>query len=164
MPEVFCKMDRVNTFGDAEDYVKIILTAPDRPLIDVSISSCNAYPWGTYNIQGTNGGLWGTLSEMKWRWFDPAKAPEQHLIRTPLTSADGEPAYCGETLPWQEDSWKAGANDTPFIGAVYSYYTNIYEHLTEGKPLIIRPEQVRQQIAVIRKCHEQNPLSRMDEQ
>ena len=42
MPGIFCKMDRVNTFGDAEDYVKLILTAPDRPLIEVELSSCNA--------------------------------------------------------------------------------------------------------------------------
>lgn len=161
-PHVFCKMDRVNTFGDAEDYVKIIMTAPDRPLIDLSISSCNAYPSGTYNIQGTNGGLWCSLSEVKWRWFDPKKAPAQRLIRTPISQADGEPGYCSETLPWQEDKWIAAENENAFVGAVYDYYTNIYEHLTDGKPLIIKPEQVRQQLAVIRECHEQNPLSRME--
>ncbi len=161
-PFVFCKMDKVNSFGDAEDYVKIILTAPDRPLIDVSISSCNAYPSGTYNIHCANGGLWCNLTEVKWRWFDPAQAPEQHLIRTPLTDANGKPAYCSEKLPWQEDKWVAGPNDTPFVAAVWDYYTNIYEHLTEGKELVIRPEQVRQQIAVIRECHRQNPLPRMD--
>ena len=162
MPNVFCKMDIANSFGDAEDYVKIILTAPDRPLIDVSISSCNAYPSGTYNIQCANGGLWCNLTEVKWRWFDPATAPEQKLIRTPLTDKNGKPAYCKEVLDWKEDKWVAGPEDTPFIAAVRDYYTNIYEHLTEGKELVIRPEQVRQQIAVIRECHRQNPLPRMD--
>ena len=60
-------MDRVNTFGDAEDYVKMILTAPNRPLIDIEISSCNAYPSFTYNIQGSNGGLKGDMKDIKWR-------------------------------------------------------------------------------------------------
>lgn len=164
MPQVFCKMDRVNTFGDAEDYVKIILTAPDRPLIDLSISSCNAYPSGTYNIQCEHGGLWSNQSEVKWRWFDPKEAPEQRLIRTPLTDANGNPAYCGEKLPWQEARWSANEGETAFISAVHEYYSNIYEHLTEGKPLVIRPEEVRQQIAVICECHRQNPLSRLEDE
>ena len=162
MPNILCKMDRVNTFGDAEDYVKIIMTAPDRPLIDLSISSCNAYPSGTYNIHGTNGGLWCSLEEVKWRWFDPEKAPEQHLIRTPLVGPNGDPAYCSEKLDWQEGYWSAKQEENAFVSAVQDYYTNIDEHLTEGKELAIKPEEVKQQMAVMRICHEQNPLSRMD--
>lgn len=164
MPDIFCKMDRVNTFGDAEDYVKLLLTAPDRPVIDVEISSCNAYPSFTYNVQGTRGGMQGSLTEMKWRYFREEEAPEQHLIKTPLMKADGSPAYCSEQLTWYEESWQAAENDTPFTSAVYRMYTTIYEHLTEGKPLLVTPAQVRQQIAVMEKCHQMNPLSRMDQE
>lgn len=69
----------------------------DRPVIDVEISSCNAYPNYTYNVQGTRGGLQGSLTEMKWRYFKEEEAPEQHLIKTPLMKEDGSPAYCSET-------------------------------------------------------------------
>lgn len=162
MPNILCRMDRANTFGDAEDYVKIIMTLPDRPLIDVSISSCNAYPSGTYNIQGTRGGLWSSQSVVKWRWFDPAKAPEQHLITESLTTPEGEPAYCGETLPWQEEAWTAQPGEDSFNDAVAAYYENLYKHLTQGTPMLVTTAQVRRQLAVIRACHAQNPLSRMD--
>jgi len=160
VPEIFCKMDRATTFGDAEDYVKLIMTLPGRPLVDLEISSSNAYPWGTYNIQGTQGGMWGTLSEMKWKYFVPSEAPEQHLIRTPLTGKDGNPAYCGEKLPWVEESWVAGEGESAFVSAVYDFYTTVQEHLLLGKPLYIHAEEVRRQIAVIRKCHELNPLDK----
>ncbi len=156
MPNVFCKMDRANTFGDAEDYVKLILTAPDRPLIDVEISSCNAYPNYTYNVQGTQGGMQGSLTEMKWRYFKPEEAPEQHLILTPIMKEDGSPAYCSEKLTWYEEEWKAPEDDTPFTTAVGRIYRNLYEHLTEGTPLIVTPQQVRQQIAVMKQCHDMN--------
>jgi len=33
MPEVTCVMDRVNTCGDAEDFVKLLLHTPGKPLI-----------------------------------------------------------------------------------------------------------------------------------
>lgn len=158
MPGVLCRMDRANVFGDAEDYVKLILTAPGKPLVDLEISSCQAYPNFTYNIQGTRGGLQGSLTELAWRWFDEQEAPRQHLIKTPLAHADGSPAYCSETLPWHEDSWKAGEDDTPFTTAVYRYYTTVYEHLTQGKPLVVTPQQVRLQIAVAQECHRQNPM------
>lgn len=158
IPEIFCKMDRATTFGDAEDYVKLIMTLPGKPVIDLEISSSNAYPWGTYNVQGTHGGLWASQSEVKWRWFDPERAPEHHVIYTPLVSPNGDPAYCGENLPWQEGAWVAGADENAFVGAVYTYYTGIYEHLTQGKPLTVKPEEVRRQLAIICKCHALNPL------
>ena len=162
MPTVFCKMDRALTFGDAEDYVKMILTAPGRPLIDLSISSCNAYPGGVYNVQGTKGGLSGNMKTLQWRYFDPAQAPDQHLIRTPLTTPEGEPAYCTETLPWQEESWTAAPHENSFESAVRVFYDGLYAHLTEGAPLPVTPKQVRQQIAVAELCHRMNPLSTIE--
>ncbi|WMJ23266.1 Gfo/Idh/MocA family oxidoreductase [Paludicola sp. MB14-C6] len=159
MPNVMCKMDRVNTFGDAEDYVKLILTAPDRPLIDVEICSCDAYPSFTYNIMGTTGGLKGGMNEMKWRYFKPEESPEQHIIRTPICDEEGFPKYCSEQLKWYEEEWKT-ENTGTFTDAVDSLYQTVYNHLVNNVPLVVTPQQVRQQIAVIEECHKQNPLSK----
>jgi scyllo-inositol 2-dehydrogenase (NADP+) len=35
MPTVACRMDRANSFGDAEDYVKIVLHGEGKPVIDL---------------------------------------------------------------------------------------------------------------------------------
>jgi len=163
-PQVWCRMDRALTFGDAEDYVKLLLTAPGKPVVDLEISSADAFPSGTYNIQGTQGGLWASTSEVKWKYFDPASAPEQKLISTPLTTPEGEPAYCGEKLEMLEGHWVAGAGENPFEAAVASYYREMYDHITQGKPMTVQPWQVKKQIAVIEECHRQNPLSRMYEE
>ncbi len=56
MPDIFCKMDRANTFGDAEDYVKARPDRAGQALIDVEISSSDAYPARCNNVQGTRGG------------------------------------------------------------------------------------------------------------
>jgi predicted dehydrogenase len=157
MPGVLCKMDRVNSFGDAEDYVKLILTAPDRPLIDLQISSCNAYSDFLYHIQGSTGNLKGGLTEIKWRWFKPEEAPPQKLIKTPLCGEDELPAYCSENLKWYEDVWTIEGAGT-FTVAVDSLYQSLYDNLTKGTPLPVTPRQVRQQIAVIEECKRQNPL------
>ncbi len=161
MPTVFCKMDRANTYGDAEDYVKVILTAPDRPLIDVEISSCDAYPSFTYNIMGTNGGLKGGMNQMNWRYFKPEETPDQQLVRGPLCDENGFPKYCSEQLKWYEDEWSTEKMDS-FTLAVDRLYQTIYDHLVNNVPLVVTPQQVRQQIAVMEECHKQNPLSKKE--
>lgn len=158
MPTVFSKLDRVNTFGDAEDYAKLILTAPGKPLVDVEISCCNAYPSFTYNICGSQGSLKGNMGRIDWKYFKPEEAPAQTLIKTPLETPERLPAYCSESLKWYEGSWSVEDIGT-FTDASAGLYQTIYDHLTQGTPLVVTPHQVRQQIAVMEEVHRQNPLS-----
>jgi predicted dehydrogenase len=159
MPQITCIMDRANTFGDAEDYVKIIMRGPGRPTIDLEISSCSVYPRAQFTVQGTNGGLTGNTQKLQWKYFKPEEAPKQELIRTPLFNANGEPAYCSETLTWYEGSWEfepqGGFNQ--FELNTKSLYEMLYKTMTSGAPLEITPEQVRQQMAVMEECRRQNP-------
>lgn len=158
MPDVKCVMDRANTYGDAEDHVKILMTRKGYPAIDVEISSCCAYPGDMYQVSGTRGGLTGGPSGMKWRYFDPQKNADQKLIRTPLPG----PSYCREQLAFVEKEWTPTAKqqDT-FAFMSKAYYDHLYEVLTEGVPLKITPEQVIPQIAVMEECHRQNPLKKL---
>ena len=163
MPEVWCKMDRANTFGDAEDHVKLILSGKGKPTIDLEISSCCAYPLYTYQVFGTHGSLTGLGTQLKWKYFDPAKAPARKLIRQPLAGDKGQPIYCGEQLPWVEEAWDLPKEvaDTMFPYMAGQLYDNLHAALTQGAPLTVTPQQVRRQIAVIEEAHRQNPLSKL---
>ncbi len=162
MPEITCIMDRANTFGDAEDYVKLILRGKGRPIIDLEISSCCAYPSFTYNVQGVYGGLKGTMENIQWKYYIPEEAPEQKLQRQPIHKEDGTPAYCSEELRWYEEAWEVPDEEKDlFMTMTKAYYCMLYRTLTDHVPLEITPQQVRQQIAVIEECHRQNPLSSM---
>lgn len=157
-PEVFCLMDRANTWGDAEDHVKLILHGKKSPTIDLEISSCCAYPLYTYQVYGTRGSLSGTTTHIDWKFFKEEEAPEQKLIREPL---DGR-AYCKETLPWHEQSWDVPSKEANMFDTMgKQYYQDLHAGLTEGKQTTVTVEQVRRQIAVIEECHRQNPLSRL---
>jgi scyllo-inositol 2-dehydrogenase (NADP+) len=161
MPEITCRMDRTNTSGDAEDYVKLMLYGNNHPTIDLEISSCCAYPSFTYNVQGTLGGLKGSTSHLDWKYFKPEEAPDQPLVRDPLHKQDGTPAYCREELKWYEHSWDIPEDqrkDT-FNTMAKSFYVMLYNSLVTGSLLEITVEEVRQQIAVIEECHQQNKLA-----
>lgn len=157
MPEVTCTMDRVNTYGDAEDYVKILLRTPGKPLIDLEISSCCAYPCFNYNIQASRGGLKGTLTHLEWKYYKPQEAPERKLQTSPLAQPDGTPAYCSETLKFYEEKWDLPEQQKDlFMTMTDAFYNMLYDAIVRGKKLEITPQQVRQQIAVIEECHKQN--------
>lgn len=170
MPKVTCFMDRTdNSFGDAEDHVKVILSGRGHPTIDMEVSSCCAYPCFVYNVYGTRGGMKGTQSSMEWKYFKISEAPKQKLTREPLCKPDRTPAYPSEELTWHTESWPA-APDAKSKQAGYSpaaapvqggmtgmYYAMLYNTLVRGTALKITPQQVRRQIAVIEICRRQNP-------
>lgn len=155
MPTVVSYLDRANSFGDAEDFAKVILTQPGKPIVEVEVTSCNAYSDYTYLIQASQGSLKGTLQEIKYKYFDPEQAPTRKLIMESLQGPEGAPAYCGEKLEWNEVQLTMEGD--AFGAAVKAYYRNVYEHLENGAPLVIRPEKIRQEIAIIEEVHRQNP-------
>jgi len=158
MPEVWCRMDRTNTCGDADDHVKLMLTGKGLPTIDLEVSSCCAYPLYAFGVYGTRGGLTGTGNRLQWRYFDPREAPRQRLIREPLPG----PSYCNEKLPWIEEVWDAPSMPKGLFHYLsQKFYDNLYRAMTQGAPLEVTLPQVRRQIAVIEQCHRQNPLSRL---
>ena len=80
------------------------------------------------------------------------------MIREPLPDRK----YCSEQLTWHEESWDLPEEQKDWFGYMSRmFYTHLYESIVNGAPLVIPPEQVRRQIAVIEECHRQNPLSRM---
>ena len=155
-PEVTCFMRCATSYGDAEDHVMLILSGEGRPIIDLEISSCCAYPAFTYNVYGTRGGLKGSTSEVEWRYYDPKEAPKLRLKRRPISKPDGTPSYCTDSLKWHKRSWKVTPKGGLFHTMSAAFYGAFYKTLTQGGPLVITPQHVRQQIAVIEECHRQN--------
>ena len=155
MPNVFSVLKRVNTAGDGDDFVKIMLTYPGKPLIEIEISKCDAYSDYVYRVCGDRGTLRSTTDEARWKYFEEKPMPE--LVLGAMTEEDGvTPAYCSEQLVWHEFS-KKFEGDTCEIGTK-NYYENIYNHFVNGEDLFIRIEKVIQQIRIIELVHAQNPL------
>lgn len=158
MPQVTCFMDRATTFGDAEDHVLVTLRGRGRPFVTVEITSCCAYPTFTYNVYGTLGGLAGNASHIDWKYYRPREAPSQRLTQRPICKPDGTPAYCREQLKWHTGSWDVPAAKRDLFGSMAAeFYRCLYNTLTAGAPLVVKPKEIRQQIAVIERCHKQNP-------
>ena len=164
IPDVKCYLRCVNTYGDAEDYVKLILTAPDKPVIDIEIASCCAYPDNWLNVYAKNGGLKSDGKSIQYKYYKPEESAVRELILTPLKKDDGTPAYCTENPPltWYEESWvmpdEIVNNINQFEKSTIDLYKMIFNVMRKGDDLTITPQQVQQQIAVMEEAHRQCPL------
>lgn len=156
MPQVASRLDIVNSYGDAEDFCKVLLLQKDKPVIDLEISSCNNFADFTYLIEGSHGSLKATMAAIDYKYYDPAEVEPRTVIQASLQGPDGGPRYCGETLPWK--TAHEDLTGTAFDAAVLSYYNNIYDHLTNGAELVIKPAKIKQMIALMEEIHRQNPL------
>ncbi len=130
---VTSRLATVNTSGDAEDYAKIILDCPGKPLIDVEISSCDSFIPYTYRISCSNGCLTATMKEIKFKYFDPAEHPKKPQDLAPLCNDDGTPAYCKEKLNWKEET--VSLQGSAFAGSIATTERLLQSCIQAGLPL-----------------------------
>lgn len=149
---VFCHLDRTLTLGDADDHVKLTFKGQDAPTIDIEISSCCPYPGETWNVMGTQGGLAGSTSKLRWKWVDWAAQAPRTLDTRPMPDR----SYNRDDLVWQEASWDV-ANDTTVGHA--GFYHDLFATIRNGSPLVITPQSVRRVMWLIEECHRLNPMA-----
>jgi len=167
----FSKLDIAMTSGDADDYAKLILTAPGKPVVDVEVCSNDAYPDGSLvKIMGTRGTIFANRYNYKIKYFISDENEARPVIETPLKDENGLPVYCGEKLVTHEEegSFDVGADTTSHTAQstpLDSYdimskrfYDGLYKTLTEGAPLPVPVEYAAQVISVIETAHAQNRM------
>ena len=156
-PNVFAKlMSGPGSFGDADDFAVVCLHGRNAPTVEVVVSSYWAYPpEDAYVVNGEFGGIAGGGNGLRWRYYDPAKAPKQKL-QAGWSIKEG---FCREDLPWVEHTWEPDKDGMGLFQTLSKgFYDNIYDVLVNGAKLIVKPSEVRRQVYVLEEAHRQNPL------
>ncbi len=153
---VYSRLDTTLTSGDAEDYAKILMTAPGKPLIDIEISAIDAYNDYTVKLQGTKGTYSCTTSAYKMRYIVDGENEPRPVMKETLRKPDGTPSYCVEQLITHEETGKF--EGSAFDVAVRDFYNMVYDRIFEGKEMFITPAMIARVVNVIEKVHADNPL------
>lgn len=154
---VFSKLDHVLSSGDSDDYAKIILTAPGKPVVDIEISSNDAYssPY-TIKLMGSKGTAVIGFTKYDMKYIADGENPEQKLILESLKTTEGYPTYCQETLITHEESGEFTGD--AFNVGTKCFYEMMYNAITKGDEMEVKPEHAAMIINVIEKVHADNPL------
>ncbi len=153
----YSKLDRVLNSGDSDDYSKIILSAPNKPVVDIEISSNDAFPAKTLKILGSRGTYLSSIGSYEMKYIVDGENPERELVRGALKNEEGYPIYCSEKLVWhtEEGDFSGSAFD---IGTS-SFYEMMYNAITKDEEMSVKPEHAAMIISVIEQAHAQNPMS-----
>ena len=152
----FSKLDLALTSGDAEDYAKIILDAPHKLVVDIEISSIDAYSDFNIKIQGSRGTFKSTPKAYKMKYIVDGENPERPVQESFIHDENWGPIYCSEKLNFHEEE---GTYDgDAFNVGTKLIYESIYRAITEGAPLMVTCEMAEAVTRVIESVHAQNPL------
>lgn len=142
--------------GDSDDYAKIILTAPGKPVVDIEINSNDAYAADNIKILGSKGTYKCTPSKYELKFFEKDENEARPVVFGSLKDENDYPIYCSEKLISHEESGE-------YVGDAFDlgtelFYKMVHAHITEGKPMEVTAEQAAKIISVIEKVHAENPL------
>ena len=153
---VYTKLDSCLTSGDSDDYAKVIITAPGKPVADIEVISADAYCDYNVKLVGSRGTYKSTTLKYKMTYVVDGENPERPVIETFLEDENRNPAYCSEELikhveegDFPGDAFSIG---TPAL------YKELYYKLTEGKPMSVTPEMAREVVTVIETAHRENHM------
>lgn len=153
---VFSRLDHVLSSGDSDDYAKIIITAPNKPVIDLEISSNDAYPADNIKILGSKGTYKSSASSYEMKYINDGDNPERKLVLEPLKDENNFPIYCRENLITREE--KGEFDGDAFDVGTMRFYEMMYNKITNNEKMTVTPEHAAMIISVIEQAHAQNPL------
>ena len=155
----FSHLDRALTSGDANDMAKIIITATEKPLIDIEVNSADGFPNKNIKILGDRGSLiCGCVGDVNIKYIVDGELDPRPVTEEPLRHPEtGYPMYCSEKLPIHEETLVADGD--LLVSHTRYFYERLYDTMINGAPLYITAEKATKVIEIIEAVHAQNPLS-----
>ena len=153
---IYSKLDTALTSGDSDDYAKILITAPGKPLVDIEVTNIDAYSDYNIKILGSKGTYKATPASYEMTYIKDGENPDRPVIETFLQNEAGNPVYCSENLIKHQESEKF--NGTAFDVGTATLYKQLYYKITEGTPMEVTPEMAAAVISVIETAHAENPM------
>ena len=142
--------------GDSDDYCKLILTAPNKPIVDVEINNTDAYSGYNVKIQGTRGTFKCNTTNYEYKYIIDGENPERPVVEGFLQDENGNPRYCGEKLITHEES--GAYNGTAFDVGTAKLYEDLYYKITEGKEMYVNLAMARDIVSLIEQLYANSPL------
>lgn len=133
--------------GDADDYCKAIITAPNKPIVDVEVNNTDAFCPYNIKIQGTRGTFQATNFDWKMKYIVDGENPEQPIKKDFLVNAKGNPAYCSEKLIAHEEAGEY--NGTAFDVGTAKLYEDLYFKITENREMYVDINKARHTVRLI---------------
>ena len=153
---IYSSLDTALTSGDADDYAKLLISAPSKALVDIEISSIDAYSDYNVKLQGTLGTLKASTTDYQMCYIVEGENQPRPVVEGLLEDENGNPLYCSENLITHTES--GSFSGTAFDLGTAELYRQLYYKITENVPMQVTPEMAAEIISGAEAAHASNPL------
>ncbi len=153
----FSKLKNTNlSSGDSDDYCKVILDTPNKPVVDVEISSQDAYANYNVKILGDRGTFKCNPFKYEYKYILDEENPKKPVVEEFLADDNGNPMYCSEQLKIHEE--KGEYNGTAFDVGTSDLYKELYYKITEGKEMQVTLSMLNKIVRLTEEIYASNPM------
>ena len=146
------------SLGDYDDFVKVILSAPNRPVVDVEIDNSDAFSPFNVKFIGTRGTFRCNPFEYEMKYILPGENEKYKPLDFTLVNDKGVPCYCSENLKFHEEKNKYVG--TAFDVGTEMIYRDVYNAITKKKELYVTNLMACKITNLIDTIHKANPIKR----
>ena len=163
LKKIWGHLQHVNSCGDADDHVKIMLVGENGIVADIEVSYMVAIPDAYCTVYGNRGTLicqndLGSKESIKLKYIDQSfKFDDRPVIEGSLLKVKGQGFGCGDQIPWIEEDVKVEPEGTPWDIWETKIVLNLYKALRDGVPFPVTSEQAFEVVSVIEEVKKQNP-------
>jgi len=144
--DVWGDLQAVVTAGDADDHVKILLRGKNGRVIDHEVSGAIAVDQPKLMICGDMGTLLRVGDEYVIKYLDPKTLPKLK-VDARLAVPGRKYGVVGESLNWLEKRVPSNPKELEL-----DFYTELHKSIRNGKKLLIKPEEVFEQMKINAQC------------
>lgn len=154
---VFSHLQRINTPGDADDHVKIMLVGENDCMVDLEISDATALRGTFCTVYGNRGSMvCADEKTIQLKYIDP-----DYELPTITASVHQPPTKGGtgqeETFPWIEKSISIPCDVSMWEQVEIDIANNLYQSIRHKKPFPIANADAIEIVRITNLVKQQNP-------
>jgi len=160
--DIWGNLKGINTIGDAESHVKILLTGENGIVVDLEISSNVALPGAFCTVYGSRGSMiCPDEKQIQLRYLDPDFEFCEADAKT-----DSPPLSGGHwrdmDLPWRDETRKVESDVNMWVHVEIETAQHLYRAVREGVPFPIANADALEVSRIIQVVKDQNPEFKWD--
>jgi len=156
--EVWGRLRRILTPGDADDHVRIMIEGENGVIVEIEISNVVALPSPYCTIIGDRGTLmYGQgQKEIRLRYLDP-QFHWSEAVADPGTPPPGRPMYADENLLWIEETRKVEPDTNMWEYVEIELARHLYAAIRNNVPFPIKNADALEVLRITEIVRKQNP-------
>ncbi|MEM1058148.1 MAG: Gfo/Idh/MocA family oxidoreductase [Verrucomicrobiota bacterium] len=155
--QVWSRLQRINSPGDADDHFKILLAGENGVVVDAEASDAVAVPDAYCSVDGTRGSLVSSDERtLKLKYIESGHDLPEISAEAGLPPEAGGQGHA-DAIPWREEEIPVEPRTNMWEHVEVAMARHLYQALRNGVPFPVTNAQAMETVRIIEIVKSQNP-------